>query len=176
MPFNSFGLRPELLQGIQALGYAVPTPVQARALPEALLGRDVIGSAQTGSGKTVAFTLPLLQRLLADREAEGGAKAGLRVRALVLTPTRELASQVERMISELAKFSPVKCVTVIGGASFHAQTQELKRGAEVVVATPAACSTTSAPAPSTSRTCASPSSMRPTACSTWASCPMCGAS
>ncbi len=136
MPFNSFGLRPELLQGIQALGYAVPTPVQARALPEALLGRDVIGSAQTGSGKTVAFTLPLLQRLLADREAEGGAKAGLRVRALVLTPTRELASQVERMISELAKFSPVKCVTVIGGASFHAQTQELKRGAEVVVATP----------------------------------------
>ncbi|MDO8756902.1 MAG: DEAD/DEAH box helicase, partial [Elusimicrobiota bacterium] len=96
----------------------------------------MIGSAQTGSGKTVAFTLPLLQRLLADREAEGGAKAGLRVRALVLTPTRELATQVERMISELAKFSPVKCVVVIGGASFHAQTQELKRGAEVVVATP----------------------------------------
>jgi ATP-dependent RNA helicase RhlE len=136
MPFNSFGLRPELLQGIQALGYAAPTPVQAAALPEALLGKDVIGSAQTGSGKTVAFTIPLLTRLLADREAEGGAKAGLRVRALVLTPTRELASQVERMISELAKFSPVKCVVVIGGASFHAQTQELKRGAEVVVATP----------------------------------------
>ena len=136
MPFNQFGLRPELLQGIQALGYEAPTPVQERALPEALSGKDVIGSAQTGSGKTVAFTLPLLQKLLADREAEGGAKAGLRVRALVLTPTRELATQVERAISELAKFSPVRCVTVIGGASFHNQTQELKRGAEVVVATP----------------------------------------
>ena len=64
MPFNSFNLRPELLQGIQALGYAAPTPVQAAAIPEALLGKDVIGSAQTGSGKTVAFTLPLLSRLL----------------------------------------------------------------------------------------------------------------
>ncbi|MBI3288901.1 MAG: DEAD/DEAH box helicase, partial [Elusimicrobia bacterium] len=136
MPFNRFGLRPELLQGIQALGYATPTPVQERALPEALAGKDVIGSAQTGSGKTVAFTLPMLQRLLADREAEGGAGKGLRVRALVLTPTRELATQVERAISELAKFSPVKCVPVIGGASYHNQTQELKRGAEVVVATP----------------------------------------
>ncbi|MEK7389471.1 MAG: DEAD/DEAH box helicase [Elusimicrobiota bacterium] len=136
MPFNRFGLRPELLQGIHALGYAAPTPVQERALPDALRGSDVIGSAQTGSGKTVAFTLPVLQRLLADREAEGGSSRGLRVRALVLTPTRELAAQVERAISELAKFSPVKCVLVIGGASYHVQTQELKRGAEVVVATP----------------------------------------
>jgi ATP-dependent RNA helicase RhlE len=136
MPFNRFGLRPELLQGIQALGYAAPTPVQERALPEALSGKDVIGSAQTGSGKTVAFTLPMLQRLLADREAEGGAAKGLRVRALVLTPTRELAAQVERAITELAKFSPVKCVLVIGGASYHTQTQDLKHGAEVVVATP----------------------------------------
>ncbi len=136
MGFNDLSLRPELLQGIHALGYENPTPVQAAAIPEALQGKDVIGSAQTGSGKTVAFTLPLLSRLLADREAEGGVKAGLRVRALVLTPTRELATQVERAISELAKFSPVRCVTVIGGASFHNQTQDLRKGAEVVVATP----------------------------------------
>jgi ATP-dependent RNA helicase RhlE len=136
MPFDIYGLRPELLQGLASLGFAEPTPIQAKSLPEALAGKDLIGSAQTGSGKTYAFTLPMLQRLLADREAEGGVKAGLRVRALVLVPTRELAAQVEKAVGELAKHSPVKCALVIGGASFHNQTQDLKRGAEIVVATP----------------------------------------
>ncbi|MDX6770747.1 MAG: DEAD/DEAH box helicase [Elusimicrobiota bacterium] len=136
MPFTSLGLRPELLEAIKALGYEAPTPIQAKSLPESLAGKDVIGSAQTGSGKTMAFTMPMLSRLMADREAEGGVSKGLRVRALVLTPTRELATQVERAIAELAKFSPVKCVVVIGGASMHMQVQALKGGAEVVVATP----------------------------------------
>jgi ATP-dependent RNA helicase RhlE len=136
MPFTRLGLRPELLQAVQALGYAAPTPIQERSIPESLAGKDVIGSAQTGSGKTMAFTIPLLSRLIADREAEGGVGKGVRVRALVLTPTRELATQVERAVADLAKFSPVKCVVVIGGASMHLQTQALRAGAEVVVATP----------------------------------------
>jgi ATP-dependent RNA helicase RhlE len=136
MPFEEFGLRPELLDGLKALGFTEPTPIQAKAVPEALTGKDLIGSAQTGSGKTYAFTLPMLQKLLADREAEGGVAKGLRVRAMVLVPTRELAAQVEKAVGELAKHSPVKCALVIGGASFHNQEQDLKRGAEVVVATP----------------------------------------
>ena len=94
MPFEEFGLRPELLDGLKALGFTEPTPIQAKAVPEALTGKDLIGSAQTGSGKTYAFTLPMLQKLLADREAEGGVAKGLRVRAMVLVPTRELAAQV----------------------------------------------------------------------------------
>src|SRR3954466_15457653 len=135
MPFSRLGLRPELLNAINALGYAAPTPIQEKSLPESMAGRDVIGSAMTGSGKTMAFVLPLLQKLLNDRDADPH-KGGLRVRALVLVPTRELATQVEKAVGELAKFSPVKCALVIGGASFHTQTQDLKRGAEVVVATP----------------------------------------
>ena len=135
MAFTRLGLRPELLNALKALGYTAPTPVQERTLPESMTGKDVIGSAMTGSGKTVAFVMPLLQKLLDDRDRDPH-KGGLRVRALVLVPTRELATQVEKAIGELAKFSPVKCALVIGGASFHNQTSDLKRGAEVVVATP----------------------------------------
>ncbi|MBI4370934.1 MAG: DEAD/DEAH box helicase [Elusimicrobia bacterium] len=136
MPFTRLGLRPELLEAVKALGFEVPTPIQEKSLPESLAGKDVIGSAQTGSGKTFAFTVPLLHRLLADREAEGKVGQGLRVRALVLTPTRELATQVEKAIGELARFSPVRCALIIGGASYHNQEQALRKGAEVVVATP----------------------------------------
>jgi len=135
MPFTRLGLRPELLRAIKDLAYASPTPIQEKSLPESMQGRDVIGSAQTGSGKTMAFTLPLLQKLLDDRDADPH-KGGLRVRALVLVPTRELAAQVEKAVGELAKHSPVKCALIIGGASFNVQRDALKRGAEVVVATP----------------------------------------
>ncbi|MBI3563591.1 MAG: DEAD/DEAH box helicase [Elusimicrobia bacterium] len=135
MPFTRLGLRPELLKAIVDLGYAAPTPIQEKSLPESMQGRDVIGSAQTGSGKTMAFTVPLLQKLLDDRDADP-VKGGLRVRALVLVPTRELAAQVEKAVGELAKHSPVKCALIIGGASFTTQRDALKKGAEVVVATP----------------------------------------
>ena len=135
MPFTRLGLRPELLKAIQDLGYSAPTPIQEKSLPESMQGRDVIGSAQTGSGKTMAFTLPLLQKLLDDRDADP-VKGGVRVRALVLVPTRELAAQVAEAVGELAKHSPVKCALIIGGASFNVQRDALKRGAEVVVATP----------------------------------------
>jgi ATP-dependent RNA helicase RhlE len=135
MPFTRLGLRPELLEAVKSLGYAAPTPIQEKSLPESMAGKDVIGSAMTGSGKTMAFTLPLLQRLLDDREKDP-VKSGLRVRALVLVPTRELAAQVERAVGELARHSPVKCALIIGGASFTTQRDALKKGAEVVVATP----------------------------------------
>jgi ATP-dependent RNA helicase RhlE len=135
MPFTRLGLRPELLAAVKALGYAAPTPIQERSLPESMAGKDVIGSAMTGSGKTMAFTMPLLQRLLDDRDRDPH-KGGLRVRALVLVPTRELAAQVEKAIGELARQSPVKCALIIGGASFTVQRDALRKGAEVVVATP----------------------------------------
>jgi ATP-dependent RNA helicase RhlE len=135
MPFTSLGLRSELLDAIKALGYEAPTPIQEKSLPESMAGKDVIGSAQTGSGKTMAFTVPMLQRLLDDRDKDPH-KGGLRVRALVLVPTRELAAQVEKAVGELAKFSPVKCALIIGGSSFHTQRESLRKGAEVVVATP----------------------------------------
>ncbi|MDE2490762.1 MAG: DEAD/DEAH box helicase [Elusimicrobia bacterium] len=135
MPFTRLGLRRELVDAINALGYEAPTPVQEKTLPESMAGKDVIGSAQTGSGKTLAFTLPLLQRLLDDRDKDPH-KGGLRVRALVLVPTRELAAQVEKAVGELARFSPVKCALIIGGSSYNVQRDALKKGAEVVVATP----------------------------------------
>ena len=135
MPFTRLGLRPELLEAVKALGYAGPTPIQEKSLPESMQGKDMIGSAMTGSGKTMAFVLPLLQKLLDDRAADPH-KGGARVRALVLVPTRELATQVEKAVGELAKFSPVKCALIIGGASFTTQRDALKKGAEVVCATP----------------------------------------
>ncbi len=135
MPFTRLGLRAELLDAIKTLGYAAPTPIQEKSLPESMAGKDVIGSAMTGSGKTMAFTLPLLQRLLDDRDRDPH-KGGPRVRALVLVPTRELAAQVEKAVGELARHSPVKCALIIGGASFTTQREALKKGAEVVVATP----------------------------------------
>ena len=135
MPFTRLGLRTELLDAIKTLGYATPTPIQEKSLPESMAGNDVIGSAMTGSGKTMAFTLPLLQRLLDDRDKDPH-KGGLRVRALVLVPTRELAAQVEKAVGELARHSPVKCALIIGGASFTTQRDALKKGAEVVFATP----------------------------------------
>ncbi|HEX4046295.1 MAG TPA: DEAD/DEAH box helicase [Elusimicrobiota bacterium] len=135
MPFTRLGLRPELLEAVKALGYAAPTPIQEKSLPESMQGKDVIGSAMTGSGKTMAFVIPMLQKLLDDR-ASDPHKGGARVRALVLVPTRELAAQVEKAVGELAKFSPVKCALIIGGASFTTQRDALRKGAEVVCATP----------------------------------------
>jgi ATP-dependent RNA helicase RhlE len=134
---------PELVQAVKALGYEEPTPIQAQALPLALEGKDVLGSAMTGSGKTAAFVLPLLQKLIKSRQAKRpaahagkGPAAAHPVRALVLVPTRELASQVEAAVRDLSRFSQARCVLVIGGASFHEQVQALRRGAEIVVATP----------------------------------------
>ncbi len=135
MPFLQFDLLPDLNKAVKAMGFTTPTPIQVQAIPHALEGKDVLGSAQTGSGKTVAFVLPILQRLLKER-AEDHARKEPSVKAIIMVPTRELAAQVETAVRDLARFSPVKCALIIGGTSYHNQVQELKKGAEIVVATP----------------------------------------
>lgn len=133
MPFSSLGLSPALLSAVLAKEWTAPTPIQAQAIPAALQGRDVLGSAQTGSGKTAAFALPLLQGLRPD--ALPGAR---RPRALVLVPTRELATQVAESITSLAQGleTPVRVSVVFGGVSINPQMMGLRRGTDVVVATP----------------------------------------
>jgi ATP-dependent RNA helicase RhlE len=126
MPFAKLGLTKPLLQGVQAMGYGDPTPVQLRAIPPALEGRDLIASAQTGTGKTAAFALPALQRL--------GSHG--RLRCLVLEPTRELAMQVETSMRDLARFTDLKVGSVFGGVGYGAQRTALRDGLDIVVATP----------------------------------------
>jgi ATP-dependent RNA helicase RhlE len=131
MSFDHLGLRPELLRAIAEQGYEQPTPVQERAIPIVLTGRDLLAGAQTGTGKTAAFVLPMLQRLHETRPA------GLRrVRALVVTPTRELALQVEESVRVYGTHLPVKSVAIYGGVGMDAQIRGLRAGAEIVVATP----------------------------------------
>jgi len=132
-PFASLGLSPALVRAAGELGYAQPTPIQAAAIPAALAGRDVLGSAETGSGKTAAFALPLLQQL------EGLARQSpRRTHALVLVPTRELAAQVGESIRALARqlADPVKVAVLFGGVSINPQMMALRGGADLVVATP----------------------------------------
>jgi ATP-dependent RNA helicase RhlE len=126
MPFQALNLSAPILRGIQAAGYTDPTPIQLRAIPVVLSGRDLIGSAQTGTGKTAAFALPILSKL--------GAHG--RVRVLVLEPTRELAAQVETAFRDFARFTELRAVAVFGGVGYGHQRTELKRGVDVVVATP----------------------------------------
>lgn len=132
MPFDSLGLAPALVQAAARSGFSTPTPIQAAAIPAILQGRDLRGSAQTGSGKTAAFSLPLLQRLTEQREGPR------RVRALVLVPTRELAGQVGDTMHDLAQHLPerLKIVTAFGGVSINPQMMSLRGGADIVVATP----------------------------------------
>ena len=128
MPFAALGLAPELLRAVADEGYAHPTPIQQEAIPLALAGRDLIGSAQTGTGKTAAFVLPILQRLAA------GPRGVLR--ALVLVPTRELAEQVTQSIRAYGRHTHLKGAAVYGGVGMEPQTRALKHGADIVVATP----------------------------------------
>ena len=125
--FEALKLGPEVLRAVRDAGYEHPTPIQARAIPLVLKGRDVIGLAQTGTGKTAAFTLPIVERLL------GGAK---RLRALVLTPTRELAAQVKESFANYAAHTDLDVVDVFGGVALGPQETALRRGVDVIVATP----------------------------------------
>ncbi|MEP6810666.1 MAG: DEAD/DEAH box helicase, partial [Chthoniobacterales bacterium] len=132
MPFSSLGLDDRIFKAIQEAGYTEPTPIQAAAIPEILAGKDVIGIAQTGTGKTAAFVLPILQHL-ARRLGEGNRK-GMRV--LVLAPTRELVMQIEENVRAYAKHLPLRMATVVGGLSERPQIEALRSGVELVVATP----------------------------------------
>ena len=131
MPFKTFGLSDPLVQGILATGYTAPTEIQSQAIPAVIRGSDVIGCAQTGTGKTAAFVLPILDRLSHER---AGRKRG--VRSLILTPTRELAVQIERAIVGYGRFTSLKGLAVYGGVSINNQIATLRRGVDIVVATP----------------------------------------
>ncbi|RPJ69937.1 MAG: DEAD/DEAH box helicase, partial [Acidobacteria bacterium] len=128
MPFSGLKLHPSLLKATKELGFPRPTPVQAEAIPPALAGRDILASAMTGSGKTAAFLLPLLHRLI-DRPRGT-------TRALVLTPTRELAAQIVEHLNELAIHTPVTGAAIIGGVAMGPQEHAFRRGTDVLVATP----------------------------------------
>ena len=128
MSFTNFPLRPELHKAIQALYFHEPTPIQKEAIPQVLQGRDILASAQTGTGKTLAFVLPMLHRML-EKPLPG-------VTALVLLPTRELAAQVASVVKEVGRFTSFRSVLLVGGESFHLQLQGLRNGASMVIATP----------------------------------------
>jgi len=128
--FNTLGLSPETLQAVSDTGYTTPTPIQEQAIPVALAGRDVLGIAQTGTGKTAAFTLPMIDRL-----AQGRSKARM-PRSLVIAPTRELADQVAESFAKYAKYQKLSWALLIGGVSFEDQIKKLDRGVDVLIATP----------------------------------------
>ena len=128
MSFDSLGLNPEFLRAVADKGYTEPTPIQREAIPAVLAGRDVLAGAQTGTGKTAGFTLPLLQRL--------GARGGRNPRALVLTPTRELAAQVEQSVQDYGKYADLRSFVIFGGVSERPQIDKLRHGCDILVATP----------------------------------------
>ena len=130
MKFSSFQLDDRLQRAVVAAGYTKATPVQEAAIPPALEGRDLIGTAQTGTGKTAVFVLPILQSLLTTPARRG------RVRALIVTPTRELAEQIHAAIQELGRFTKIRSATVYGGVGFEPQTRALRNGTEIIVACP----------------------------------------
>ncbi|MEI6303536.1 MAG: DEAD/DEAH box helicase [Betaproteobacteria bacterium] len=138
--FQNLGLSAELLRAVAEQGYTVPTPIQAQAIPVVLAGRDLLGAAQTGTGKTAGFTLPILQllstRLGEAHTANHGKPVKQPVRVLILTPTRELCAQVNESVKTYGKFLKLKSTMIFGGVGFNPQVSELRRGVDIIVATP----------------------------------------
>jgi len=126
MSFSSLGLEPRLLKGVDALGYTEPTPIQEQSIPQILAGADVVGCAQTGTGKTAAFVLPTMQRVRACGKPQ----------ALIVTPTRELAQQIGDVVREVARFTGHRYVVIYGGVGYEPQLTKLRKGVDIVVATP----------------------------------------
>ncbi|MDM2737019.1 ATP-dependent RNA helicase RhlE [Citrobacter sp. Ct235] len=133
MSFDSLGLNPDILRAIAEQGYREPTPIQQQAIPAVLEGRDLMASAQTGTGKTAGFTLPLLQHLITKQPHN---KARRPVRALILTPTRELAAQIGENVRDYSKYLNIRSLVVFGGVSINPQMMKLRGGVDVLVATP----------------------------------------
>ncbi|MDT8441763.1 MAG: DEAD/DEAH box helicase [Desulfuromonadales bacterium] len=131
MTFEQLGLSAELLRAVSAAGYSQPTPIQAKAIPVVMQGGDLLAGAQTGTGKTAAFSLPLLQRLSAKPSRRGDA-----IRALVLTPTRELAAQVEASFRLYGQYLPLRTTVIFGGVNIRPQISALRAGVDILVATP----------------------------------------
>ena len=133
MSFDALGLNPDILRAVAEQGYHQPTPIQQQAIPAVLQGRDLMASAQTGTGKTAGFTLPLLQRLV---QSQPHAKGRRPVRALILTPTRELAAQVGENVQEYSQYLNIRSMVVFGGVSINPQMMKLRGGVDILVATP----------------------------------------
>ncbi|NTU70482.1 MAG: DEAD/DEAH box helicase [Coriobacteriia bacterium] len=127
MSFDNLGLDARILDAVRSMGYDAPTPIQAQAIPAIVAGKDIVGCAQTGTGKTAAFTLPLLQRI------QGGGKSP---RALIVTPTRELCAQIEDVARQASKYTKHRVISVYGGVGYQPQAKALRRGVDVLVATP----------------------------------------
>ncbi len=164
MNFEQFNLDSRLLAGIERLGYAEATPIQVAAIPAALEGKDIIGTAQTGTGKTAAFVLPILNKLL----------TGPRncARALIVTPTRELAEQIHDAVKDLGTGTKIRCATIYGGVGAGPQSAPCATASRSWSPARAACWTISSKATPAWTGSRSSSWTRPTACSTWASCRM----
>jgi len=133
MSFETLGLRAEILRAVSEKGYSTPTPIQKQAIPSILEGRDLMGGAQTGTGKTAGFTLPLLHKLMLNGKPASSRRP---IRALVLTPTRELAAQVHESIVTYSKYLPLKSTVVFGGVKINPQISKLRNGIDILVATP----------------------------------------
>jgi len=133
--FQDFGLSAEILHALTDQGYVHPTPIQAEAIPIILQGNDVMGAAQTGTGKTAGFALPIIQKLLA-KASHSASPARHPVRALILTPTRELADQVADNVKAYSRYTPLRSTVVFGGMDMAPQTAALRAGVEIVIATP----------------------------------------
>ena len=132
MKFSDFGFDPSLMEGIEAMGFETPTPIQQEAMPAILEGKDIIGSAQTGTGKTAAFLLPVIQHIIASKKEN-------KTRALIIVPTRELAQQIDQQMEGFGYFTPVGSIAVYGGgdgALFAREKKALVEGCEVVICTP----------------------------------------
>jgi ATP-dependent RNA helicase RhlE len=128
MSFETFNFHPSIMAGVRALGYTKPTPIQLQAIPPIMQERDIIGLAQTGTGKTAAFVLPILQRLLQGPRG--------RTRVLIISPTRELAEQTCEAINDLGKQTGLRGVAIYGGVSMEQQTRQLTKGVEIIAACP----------------------------------------
>ena len=163
MPFRTLGLEARILKAIQEAGYTEPTPIQAAAIPLILDGHDVIGIAQTGTGKTAAFVLPILAKLAAP--ASGAPQRG--TRALVVAPTRELVVQIEENVRAYAKHLPLRMATVFGGVGERPQIEALRSGVDLVIATPGRLLDLFRHGNFSALNFSC--SMKPTGCSTWAS-------
>ena len=133
--FDQFGLSADILRAVVDSGYTIPTPIQAQAIPVVLAGRDMMGAAQTGTGKTASFSLPIIQRLL-PMASTSASPARHPVRALILTPTRELADQVAANVQAYSKHTPLRSTVVFGGVDMNPQSEALRRGVEILIATP----------------------------------------
>ena len=136
MAFSSLGLDKTLLRAIAEQGYSAPTPIQSQAIPAVLAGRDLLAAAQTGTGKTAAFTLPLLQRLLDFGQTGDRSRPGRAPRVLVLVPTRELAAQVNDSVRSYGQFTPIKAAVIFGGVGMQPQIDSVRRGLDILIATP----------------------------------------